>query len=246
MRSHEDARAWDARLGWAHGLIADDPQVRSAALDRLAGARKDVDDAVDRLNAVWRRRLPVGRAKANRGYDRAAMRSLPNGLWNRPAGGHVTAWPGLPYALLFLEWEARYPLEWTRHAKHWGTKQQLIRDLAVAGHAEPVREKLTDLTEIVVRRPHRCKDREYVRVARAVDGDDLRDRLGAAARSDDPWACRHAGYVLWLLDHPEVPNTRHVWRTWLDTAPVADRSDAGTDSHAPDPDVPDSVSDTAC
>lgn len=26
-------------------------------------------------------------------------------------GGDVATWPGLPYALLFLEWEARYPLE---------------------------------------------------------------------------------------------------------------------------------------
>ncbi|MPY53331.1 hypothetical protein FPZ41_34135 [Streptomyces sp. K1PN6] len=27
----DDARAWDERLGWAFGLIADDPAARSAA-----------------------------------------------------------------------------------------------------------------------------------------------------------------------------------------------------------------------
>ncbi|MEE1735121.1 hypothetical protein PUR49_00925 [Streptomyces sp. BE147] len=90
--------------------------------------------------------------------------------------------------------------------------------MAVARHDETVRTKLADLIEIVVQRPYRCKDREYVRAARAVDSNDLRTRLKTAARSGNPWAQRHAGYILWLLDRPEVPNTRHVWRTWLAAA----------------------------
>ncbi|MFB7576393.1 hypothetical protein ACFC1H_41140, partial [Streptomyces sp. NPDC056165] len=84
-----------------------------------------------------------------------------------------------------------------------------------AGHSETVRAKLIDLVEIVVQRAYRCKDREYLRVARAVDSEDLRGRLETAARSDNPWAWRHAGYVLWLLDRPEVPNTIRVWRNWI-------------------------------
>ena len=155
---------------------------------------------------------------ASRNYQKVRRYSLPEGLWDRPTGSDIVAWPGLPYALLFLEWEARYPQEWTRHAKAWGTKQSLVRDVAVAHHDETVRTKLADLIEIVVQRPYRCKDREYVRVARAVDSDDLRGRLETAARSDNPWAQRHAGYVLWLLGRPEVPNTRHVRRTWLTAA----------------------------
>ncbi|MEE1805706.1 hypothetical protein [Streptomyces sp. BE133] len=87
--------------------------------------------------------------------------------------------------------------------------------MAVADHGETVRTKLTDLVEIVVQRAYRCKDREYLRVARAVDSEDLRGRLETATRSDDPWARRHAGYVLWLLDRPEVPNTIHVWQNWI-------------------------------
>ncbi|MEU2494222.1 hypothetical protein [Streptomyces sp. NPDC007883] len=129
----------------------------------------------------------------------------------------MVTWPGLPYALLYLEWEARHPQEWTRHAKCWGTKQRLIRGLAVVGHDGAVVRRLVDLIEIVVRRPYRCKDREYVRVARAIDSDDLRNRLATAAGSDSPWARRHAGYVLWLLERPEVPNTRRVWRSWLES-----------------------------
>ncbi|MFI6647340.1 hypothetical protein ACIBI8_06855 [Streptomyces sp. NPDC050529] len=219
----DDAQVWDARLGWAFGLIADDPVDRGAALDLLADAQGNVQGALGRFNELWHSTLPLGGQgqwrdpallKAYERYVEAGKSSLPDALWNRPPGD-IRAWQGLPYALLFLEWEARYPQEWTRHAKKWGTKQSLIRDVAVAGHGEAVRAKLTDLVETVVQRAYRCKDREYVRVARAVDSEDLRRRLDAAARSGNPWARRHAGYVLWLLDHPEAPHTIHVWHNWI-------------------------------
>ncbi|MFJ2088779.1 hypothetical protein ACIOEW_05870 [Streptomyces sp. NPDC087901] len=219
----DEAQAWDARLGWAFGLIADDPVERAAALVRLGDAQRHVRDALGRFNELWHVTLPLGGQEqwrdqaflqSHEAYIEAGKYSLPDALWNRPPGD-IRAWQGLPYALLFLEWEARYPHEWTRHAKKWGTKQSLIRDVAAAGHGPEVRTKLTDLVETVVRRAYRCKDREYVRVARAVDSEDLRCRLETAARSDTPWARRHAGYVLWLLDRPEVPNTIHVWQSWI-------------------------------
>ncbi|MFJ9447883.1 hypothetical protein ACIRRH_39545 [Kitasatospora sp. NPDC101235] len=56
----DDARAWDERLGWAFGLIADDPAERVAALVRLAEARKKVADALGRSNEMWRLTLPLG------------------------------------------------------------------------------------------------------------------------------------------------------------------------------------------
>ncbi|MFB7499309.1 hypothetical protein ACFC09_32265 [Streptomyces sp. NPDC056161] len=214
----QGADVWHKRLGWAFGLIASDPAERAAALVRLADAERNTQDARDRYNQTWRRRYSLGRQAARRNYLEARRCSLPGGLWDRPAGSDIGMWPGLPYVLLFLEWEARYPQEWTRHAKAWGTKERLIRDVAAAHLDETVRTKLVELVETVVQRPYRCKDREYARVARAVDSDDLRSRLEVASRSDNPWACRHAGYVLWLLDRPEVPNTRHVWRIWLAAA----------------------------
>ena len=228
----DDARTWDERLGWAYGLIADEPAVRAAALDQLASSRKDVLDAQSRFNEAWR---TVGRLEvkdqweepvlreAHQAYRRVQGRSLPDAFWNGSADReNLVAWPGLPYALLFLEWEARYPEEWTRHAKAWGTKEALVRDMAkgAVGQDSGVRAKLIDLVELVVRRAYRCKDREYVRVARVVDGDPLRVRLEAARRSENPWARLHAGYVLWMLDRPEVPNTRRVWLTWLRDADV--------------------------
>ncbi|GGW74650.1 hypothetical protein GCM10010350_69340 [Streptomyces galilaeus] len=222
----DDAHAWNARLGWAYGLIAEDPADRAAALVRLADAQRSVNQALGRFNELWRAMVPLGRQayqdpaflRAHEEYIAAGRYVLPNALWNRPPGD-IRVWPGLPYALLFLEWEARYPRDWTLHAKKWGTKQLLIRNVAVAGHDDPVRTKLTDLVEIAVQRPYRCKDREYVRIARAVDSQDLRGRLSTAAQTDNPWARRQAGYVLWLLDHPELPNTLHVWRTWTTRHP---------------------------
>jgi hypothetical protein len=216
--SVDDAEIWHERLGWAFGLIASDPAERAAALVRLADAERNNQDALGRFNRAWRRRYPLGREAARRNYMKALSYSLPGGLWDRSAGPDIRTWPGLPYVLCFLEWEARYPQEWTRYAKSWGTKEGLIRDVAAAHHDETVRSKLVELIDIVVQRPYRCKDREYVSVARAVDSEDLRSRLERAARSDNPWAQRHAGYVLWLLDRPDVPNSRHVWRTWLAAA----------------------------
>lgn len=227
-----EADAWRARLGWAFGLIADDPAEREAALAHLDGARKNTWAALDRWNELWHLTRPLGPEeqyqepafrRAREVYADMCSHSLPEGLWV----GEGAHGPVLPYALLFLEWEARFPREWTEHAKAWGTKQSLIRRMAVADHDQPTRAKLIDLVEVVVQRAYRCKDREYVRVARAVDGEDLRRRLGTAAASDNPWARLHAGYVLWLLDRPEVPNTHHVWRTWVAEAPRRQRGSSG-------------------
>jgi hypothetical protein len=220
----DDASAWDERLGWAFGLIAEEPADRELALVRLSEAKRAVHDALDRFNELWWLTRPLGTEEqyresafleAGKVHSETQAYSLPEALWSRPIDVDVTEWPGLPYALLYLEWEARYPQAWTRHAKGWGTKEGLIRRLAVTRHDEWVKTKLTDLVEMAVNRAYRCKDREYVRVARAVDSDDLRGRLGAAACSDNPWGRTHASYVLWLLDNPDVPNSRHVWRNWL-------------------------------
>ncbi len=216
----DDDHGWAERFGWAYGLVAPDPAERAAALVRLDRARREAEDAVLRVHQAW---LPTpwlrfktrDRRAAQRAYEAAAGRSLPEALWGKRAAAEISTWPGLPFALLFLEWEARYPQEWTQHAKEWGTKQSLIRELASADHDDRARTKLVELVDLVVQRPYRCKDREYVRVARAVDGEDLRARLHRSHRSENSWAQLHASYVLWLLDRPEVPNTRHVWRTWL-------------------------------
>ncbi|GAA3255114.1 hypothetical protein [Streptomyces labedae] len=211
----DDDHEWGEVLAWTFGLVSPDPAERAVALDRHARARMEVEATYDRLNEGQFRRLWFG--PRMRAYHRACGRCFPGALWSGSgyAYGEISTWSRLPLALLFLEWEARHPQEWTEHAKAWGTKQALIRGLAVTDHDRYLRAKLLDLVDLAVRRTYRCKDREYVRVARAVDGDELRDRLHRAQRSENPAARLHAGYVLWLLDRPEIPNTRHVWRTWL-------------------------------
>jgi hypothetical protein len=217
----EETRVWDSRLGWAYGLIADDPLDRAVAHMRHTHAGERVGKALKHFNETFDLNRPNGRietwvpplAEAYEAYREAMRHVLPDALWNRPPGA-LSDWPGLPYAMLYLEWEARYPQEWTAHAKKWGSKALLIRNLADADLPAAARAKLGELIELAVRRAYRCKDREYVRVARAIDGPALRMRLEAAADADDPWARLHAGYVLRLLDRPDLPNTRRTWELW--------------------------------
>ncbi|MEU6370342.1 hypothetical protein ABZ876_32635 [Streptomyces sp. NPDC046931] len=164
----DNACAWAERLGWAFGLIAEDPAARGAALVHLAEAQRQVAEALARSNEMWLLTRHLGTdeqylepafLQARRRHEQAQRRSLPDGVWGGPVGEDLATWPGLPYVLLFLEWEARYPLEWTQHAKAWGTKQSLIRRVARARQKEAIRAELTDLVEIVVSRAYRCKAR---------------------------------------------------------------------------------------
>lgn len=224
----DGAAIWDARLGWAYGLLAEDPAERALALERQRQSQRDVHDAWRRSHDLWAsKRTPAAYAPdidaaalaAHRAYRAAQVKALPEAFWAAgPPPGEVTAWPGLPYALLYLEWEARHPEEWTRLSKHWGTKQSLIRRLAVPDHGPRTRAKLIDLTIAAVSRPYRCKDREYARLARVLDCPELRVRLSAVADALDPWGRVHAGYVLHLMDHPSLPNSRRIWTTWLSGA----------------------------
>jgi hypothetical protein len=207
---------WDERLGWTHGLVSADPAERTAALEHHLRTRAAVVAATRRFNDHWHRtradyRDP-GLRQAMAERTAAQRYAFPAALWAGPSTAAETVrWQGLPYALNFLEWEARHPEVWTEHAKEWGTKEGLLRRLAVSGHGDLARERLTDLVELVVHRAHRCKDRRYVGVARAVDSADLRARLTAAADSASPWPRLHAVYVLRMLRDPERPNSRTQW-----------------------------------
>ncbi|MFD9129437.1 hypothetical protein [Kitasatospora sp. NPDC059571] len=219
----ERTEGWNERLGWVFGLVADNAEERLAALRHHTVVKGLLHDAWARSNELWHVTRPLGPdeqyrepafARAREAVSAAGGRVLPDALW-KPYGTNVRTWPGLPYALLFLEWEARYPHEWTAHAKAWGAKESLLRQLSVDGHDEATVRKLTDLVMVVVERPYRCKDREYVRVARAVDNPGLRRRLATAAASDDAWARTHAEYVLWVLDRPGMRIRRRTWTDWL-------------------------------
>ncbi|WP_406395718.1 hypothetical protein [Streptomyces sp. NBC_00887] len=48
----DEADEWDARLGWAFGLTAEDPAELAAALDSLTDARANVRAALGRFNEL--------------------------------------------------------------------------------------------------------------------------------------------------------------------------------------------------
>lgn len=219
----DDSRAWYERLGWTFGLVSDDPVERAAALAQLLEAQRRTYEELQECNELWRLAASPGPEEhrgepafrqARQRYIEARRRSLPDGLWEWPWSG-IASWPGLPYALLYLDWEARYPEDWTRYAKSWGTKKGLLQHMAKADHHDETKAKLTDLVVSAVERPYRCEDRWYARLARAIDNDGLRVGLDHAARSDDPWARYQASFVLWLLNNREAPASRHTWLMWL-------------------------------
>lgn len=122
--------------------------------------------------------------------------------------------PLLPFVLVFLEWEVAFPQDWP---KAWGTKKRLLRELSRLGrhYDQDVRRRLADLVMAAVRRPHRCEDQGYGAVARAVADEQLRRRLEQAAGVPDRLTRLRASFLLFLLDHPEVPSRPQEWTRWL-------------------------------
>jgi hypothetical protein len=219
-------RRWYAiDMGWADDLVAADPVARRAARDRFQ-AEEDARHARQRVvNEIWatagsldpaERRLAARMAAARAEQDRLDGRSLLRTLWD---GWYVPASDVAELthlSLRYLEWEAWYPGEWHRH---WGTKAGLLAHLARASWSAGDRRRLEDLVQAAVARTHRCEDRRYVPLARALGGGGLRDRVAAAAAAGDPAARERAAYLLHHLDHPELPATAASWRRWLRAQP---------------------------
>jgi hypothetical protein len=112
---------WDQRLEWALDLIADSPKQRQQAQRTLAQTRQRWLEALHRYNEVWntpdhpeyQERLDV--------FNRAHDFTYPQALW-RGRTEPIAQWAGLPYAVLYLRWEAMYPHEWMAFKAGWGTK----------------------------------------------------------------------------------------------------------------------------
>lgn len=211
----ESAAEWDRRLGWSRELVADDVGRRERALGRLAVARGRRDRALRELNAAWREKGLSGAKEEQARYAEARREVFPDALWDFVPGGVESG--GLRYALLYLNWEARYPAEWTAAAKSWATKKALLWKLAraVPELSDAVIGELVELIRYAVCREHRCEDVGYALLARAVGEDRLRPVLAGLA--DDPvdtYRLR-ARYLLCLLDHPESPRPKAgQWRAW--------------------------------
>jgi len=217
-RSTEQDDGWRERLGWSCDLIADSSLVRQRAHVRLAEVRRRCHEALRSYNEVWNQPThPEYRSRLDC-WVQSERYLLPHALWNRPASVPLGTWAGLPYALLYLTWEARYPDEWFAHAKRWGTKKLLLNDLSRSiGSLPPdARDQVMGLIVMAVRRDHRCEDVGYATLARTLDGPELRVRLKAMAAEQDETHRSRALYLLWLLDHPEASRPKKSqWLSWL-------------------------------
>jgi hypothetical protein len=208
---------WDDRLGWAFGLISESADDRAQAHQRLTETREHWVAALRAYNEVLYPRddalLQVRQDEFSRTHDF----TFPQAMW-RWRSMPYPQWRGLPYAILYLEWETRYPDEWRNFNDSWGTKTSILRDLAHCADELPAatRRQLADTVVRVARRDYHCEDVGYARLARRLDSPTLRQELTALSQEPATTGRRHALYLLWLLDHPELPHPQtKQWHHWL-------------------------------
>jgi len=223
----------ERRLRWLFDFIDPDPTRRRAARlrhDRYIAERRE---AARREDAVWWSNgqsydfsaAPALGAAFDRhiAAQRAARDNTLYGVLGRFAHASWRADESAtfelcaPYAVLFLRWEAAYPVEWrdASPSSPWGTKQGILRSFVRAGVPPSNRTHLVELVTQAVSRDHRCEDRWYAAVARRLDGPELRAALDGCRTSADGVVRLRAEYVLTVLHDVEMPVTLASWRRWL-------------------------------
>lgn len=223
----------ERRLRWLFDFIDPDPARRRAARLRYDRYIAEWSEALRRSNALWWSNgqssdfssAPALGAAYKR-YEAAQEAALDN-TFSRVVGTFVGAsWHAdqkatfellAPYAVLFLQWESAYPIEWREAApwSPWGTKEQILRSFIRAGVPRAQRAHLVELVTQAVARDQRCEDRWYAALARRLDGPELRAALNECQTSTDGVVRLRAGYVLAVLNDPEMPVTLASWRRWL-------------------------------
>lgn len=209
-------------LDWAFDLVSADPQVREAALrrhvalqDRHADAQRRVAELCARTGTPWP-------AEPHLAADMDQRLSAANDAGQYLLLTTVAEWVHtgedrlLPYALLYLEWEAGYPQEWT---KDWRLKAKVLRGFArLRDHPPWLAARLRSLVVSAVLTTRGCENRWFVHLARAVGDAGLRERLRVVeATEESPEARVKAQYLGHMLDHPDRPATVTTWRDWLRT-----------------------------
>jgi hypothetical protein len=216
---------------WVFDLVSPEADRRRAALDRHRTTLEDSHEAQRWINRVWEQ---AGTPAPQEAYlaaqmdqARAAKRDADALTFFAPISAWSADWSidvsrhaqYAPYAVLFLEWEARYPLEWrgasTWSWSPWGTKEGILARFIRGGVPVNSRQFIADLVIAAITREYRCKDWMYAPLARAVDGPDLRHGLCRLLDGDDPLVRLRAAFVLHILDHPELRVRRHTWQRWL-------------------------------
>jgi len=211
------------RHAWTLDLIHPDPDRRSTALVRHHELLRQWREGLAWLPTSGR----MVRVTNQVSTEIAQVRKAAWATYGETVSGAVSEFlmPGAPenhvrfapHAVLYLQWEARFPQEWRAAAPYtpWGTKKDVLWHFADRGPTVATRAALEDLVMAAVCRPHRCEDRRFSALARRLDGPGLRARLREASGAEDPNVALRATFVCWVLDHPDAPVTVASWRNWV-------------------------------
>lgn len=209
-------------LDWAFDLVSADPQLREAALHRHAVVQRRHAEAQRRVAELCHSAGTPWPTEPHVAADMDQRLSAASDAGQYLLLGTVAEWTRtgedrlLPYALLYLEWEAGYPQEW---AKDWRLKAKVLRCFArMPTHPAWLADRLRALVVSSVLTTRGCENRWYAQLARAVRNPGLRARLREIeAAAESPEARVKAQYLGHVLDHPELPATVSTWRDWLKT-----------------------------
>jgi hypothetical protein len=209
-------------LDWAFDLVSADPQVREAALRRHVALQNRHADALRRVAELCTRTGTPWPTEPHLAADMDQRLSAVGDVGQYLLLSTVAEWARtsedrlLPFALLYLEWEAGYPQEWV---KDWRLKAKVLRGFArLPEHPAWLAGRLRTLVISAVLTTRGCENRWYVPLARAVGDPGLRMRLRAIEETEEsPEARVKAQYLGHMLDHPRRPATVSTWRDWLRT-----------------------------
>ncbi|MGN9914453.1 hypothetical protein ACTMTJ_43665 [Phytohabitans sp. LJ34] len=218
---------------WLFDLVCEDEHRRAAVLTRHRESLEAAGAALHRLNAARARAGSWAPEQAHLSAEMDQARAAMGWNLDQTLCGPVAAFTGLhpsgsvahvvyaPFAVLFLRWEARYPVEWREPGSWWHspwtTKAAVLERFAAEGVPDEVLTDLTGLVAAAVRRPYRCKDWHYAGLVRHIPDALLRGTLAPMVDAVDPLTRLRVQFLVDLLDDPGQRVTRRTWRRWLAT-----------------------------
>ena len=201
---------------WMLDLIARDAVVRNRALSRHQALLAATAEA-------WNRWSQVRADTSVRTAPRLAAEKEQAWAAYRSAEGQTMAGPiaerRVPYLVLYLRWEARYPQEWGAPGSWrwspWSTKEVVLSHFDRHGVPSRHRAPVADLIIAALGRPYRCKDWRYAPLVRHVVDKPFLARVEALHEADDPLVRLRARFITHVARHPEQRVKQRSWQRWI-------------------------------
>jgi hypothetical protein len=201
-------------------LIEADEDKRRAALNRHRELLAASHAALRRVNKIWAQTGLFAPRQPPFEFAMEQARAVFRANRDATLFGPMSAGDAR-YAVLFLQWEARYPDEWREASRwtwsHWGRKEGVLRWFASTGVPEFLKEDVADLVLSAIQRPYRCKDWRYAALVRHVADPVFVERL---SRLTDT----RARFLLHVAANPDQRLTKNSWRLYkvLPSASIVD------------------------